>query len=102
MLQFFIYWLEKIFDVPREKLKVSLHLYSDMDAARETKFWSVKINLHASQFLKPYVKESKTSDLTRKGGFGHGTCSVRIENARLAEKVLLGLKVIRGRFDTGQ
>ena len=94
-IKFFVKWLEKLFNVPRHKLKIFLQLYKDMDPRKELNFWSNALNLPKNQFVKPYIKDSRIADLTRKGGFGHGTCSVRINNARLAEKVLISLKVIR-------
>jgi len=93
--KFFIKWVEKFFNIQKNKIKVRLQLYSDMDIEKETQFWSKSLQISKKQFNKPYIKQSKIINLTRKGGFGHGTCNIKASGARLAEQVLIGLKVIR-------
>lgn len=98
MLKFFIFWLESHFNISKKDLKVSIHLYSDMDARKEIRFWSEYLKIPAEQFIRPYIKKSKTFEITRKGSFGHGTCSVRVHNSELVRKVLGGIQVIRDIF----
>lgn len=98
MLKFFIKWLKICFAVPKTSLKIQLHLYNDMDIKKEINFWSKTLNISTQQFIKPYIKESFLKDINHKGGFGHGTCSVRIGNARLSEKVLMAIKVITDKY----
>jgi len=95
VIKFFIYWAEESFNVPREKFSVQLHLYSDMDIDKEIGFWSKELKIEKKQFIRPYIKESLSSQITHKGAFGHGTCNLRIGDVRLFEKVIMGLKVIR-------
>jgi len=94
IINFFIIWLTKSLMVPRENLKASLHLYKDMDVKKETDFWSETLNIPVEQFAKPYIKESLVKGINHKGGFGHGTCTLRTGNARLSEKVLMAIKAI--------
>lgn len=98
ILKFFIHWADKIYGVNRSKLKIKLHLYKDMDINKEISFWSKTLNIKKSSFTKPYVKNSTKSSLTYKTGFGHGTCNVRIANAILCKKVLMGLRAIENNF----
>ncbi len=98
ILKFFIYWIETIGNMEREKIKIKLHLYKDMDINKEINFWSKILNIKKSHFTKPYIKDSTKSSLTYKTGFGHGTCNVRIANAILCKKVLMGLKTIEDDF----
>lgn len=98
ILCFFIKWLDKVFKVPKSKLKIALHLYSDMDKNQEINYWINILGIDEKQFVKPYIKLSKISGLTRKGTFGHGTCSVRIDDVRIAERVIASIKVIRSLF----
>lgn len=98
MTKFFVHWLEKIFRIPRAKIKICLHLYNDMVINKETQFWSTALNIPKEQFLKPYIKTTTLAGLSRRGGFGHGTCSVKVDDAHLAQRILLGVKVIRDRF----
>ncbi len=94
VIKFFIRWLIKNLSVPKNKLRASLHLYRDMNINKEVKFWSQNINIPKNQFVKPYIKRSLLVDINHKGGFGHGTCDLRIGDARLTEKILMSIKVI--------
>lgn len=94
IIKFFITWLTKFLRIPRIKLKVHLHLYKDMNIEKEIQFWSKTLNIPNQQFNKPYIKKTSLNTINHKGGFGHGTCNVKIGDARLTEKILMGLKSI--------
>jgi hypothetical protein len=94
MLTFFIKWL-KLFDVPVSKLRVKLHLYSDMKIQEELSFWSNTLNIPMSQFRNSYIKKTKLSSITYKNGFGHGTCSIIVEDKDIASQILIGLEYIQ-------
>ncbi len=98
MINFFIDWAVKHLKISKEKLCITLHLYNDMDIEKEIKFWSEKINIPKNQFSKPYIKQTSFSSINYKRGFGHGTCNARINDARLSEKVLMGIKSISDRY----
>ena len=97
MLKFYIRWL-KLLGVKQNQLRVSLHLYSDMNIKEREKYWSKELSISLSQFRKSYIKDSKFSSITYRNGFGHGTCSVTVGGARLHEKVLMGIKYIQDNF----
>ncbi len=94
MLVFFIKWLN-FFNVPKEKLRVKLHLYSDMKVKEQILFWSKTLNIPVLQFRNSYIKESKFSSISYKNGFGHGTCSVIVEDKDIASQILIGLEYIQ-------
>lgn len=98
IIKFFIYWLTTPLRVPKEKLKVQLHLYKDMDIKKEIQFWSETLNIPSSQFYNPYIKESSSKRINHKGGFGHGTCNVRIGGTQLAEKIHMSIKAIADKY----
>jgi len=93
VLKFTLYWMTHALEVPREKIKILLHLYSDMDIKKEMNFWSKQLNLSLSQFAKPYIKQSTRINIDHKG-FGHGTCGLRICNVLLKEKIMMAIKAI--------
>jgi len=97
MLKFYIQWLN-FFGVVPKKLKVSLHLYSDMDIKLQEKYWSKTLSIPLSQFRKSYIKDTKLSSITYHNGFKQGTCTVIVDDARLAEKVLMSLKYIQDKL----
>ncbi|MFA6076974.1 MAG: helix-turn-helix domain-containing protein [Candidatus Paceibacterota bacterium] len=94
MLILFIRWL-KFFGVPRSKLKVHLHLYSDMNIKKQINFWSKTLNIPISQFRKPYIKKTTLSSITYTNGFGQGTCSVIVEDGLVSAQVLMGIQYIQ-------
>lgn len=93
MMRSFIRWLE-ILGVPRQKLRLRLHLYSDMNIKKYHRFWSVAVGIPQAQFQKPYIKASKRDAITYRGRFGHGTCNVRCYGRDITDYVLMGLKHI--------
>jgi hypothetical protein len=98
VINFFVDWVVNHLKVPKGKIRISLHLYSDMDIKKETNFWAKKLSMPKNQFTKPYIKKSLSTRINQKGGFGHGTCNARIGDARLNEKILMGIKVISGKY----
>lgn len=95
MINYFIKWMTVCLNVERKDLYVILHLYKDMNIKQSIDFWSKKINIKIEQFKKPYVKDSKLTNLTYKSGFGKGTCTVRLNNKEKMDYVLMGLKYLK-------
>ncbi len=95
--EFFIYWVTEFLKLEKSKIKVHLHLYSDMNTEQEKDFWSKSLNIPKNQFIKSYIKVN-SSQLINRGTFGHGTCTIKVANARVSEEVIMGLKSIRDHF----
>ncbi len=93
VLKFTLYWLKNALKIPNHKIRVHLHLYSDMDEELEMKYWSKELNIPLSQFNKPYIKLSKRSDIDQKG-YGHGTCGLAVSDVRLKERIMMDIKAI--------
>lgn len=94
IVKFVLFWYVTVLNVPKNKIKAYLHLYSDMDIVKEVNYWANELNLPLSQFVKPYIKKSKRSDIDHKGGFGHGTCGLIVANLRLKEEIMIDLQII--------
>jgi len=94
IIRFFIHWLVDELKVSKEKLRIYLHLYSDMDIKEKIGFWSKEIDIPKNQFTKPYIKKNLSASINHKGRFGHGTCCVNIGDARLSERILMTIKAI--------
>jgi hypothetical protein len=97
VLIFFITWLE-LLGVSRERLKVHLHLYTDMNIETELHYWSQTFKLPSTAFRKPYIKTSRRSGLTYPQKFTHGTCNVIYENRDVGEYIHVALESIRTQF----
>ena len=97
VIKFFISWFREL-GIPKEKLSIKLHLYKDMKANKEMHFWSSLLKIPAQQFKRPYIKQSNRQALTYKKGFGHGTCNVLLNNAKLSKRVLMSLRAMRDHY----
>ncbi len=93
MVRFGLYWLKKSLGITVDKIRVRLHLYSDMNIEQETAYWEQVLSLPSHNFTKPYIKKSLKSELDRKG-FGHGTCGLVVHNTILKERIIMALKTV--------
>jgi len=94
MVKFFVKWIIEL-GVDKSRLKIKIHVYSDMDIDKQINYWAKMLNVNKAQFYKPYVKETKLSSITYTNGFGQGTCSVIYSNRKVADFVLMGIKRIQ-------
>lgn len=101
MLLFFMKWLEDQ-GISRNRFRIRLHLYADMDISLETTYWSEILNLPQGSFRKPYVKDTfQDKRKNYKGRFGHGTCNLMVYDTTLYEKVMMGIEYIRDMYGSG-
>jgi hypothetical protein len=98
VLQFTLSWLLYGLQIPKEKIKVYLHLYSDMDVMKEMNYWSQTLGLSKNHFIKPYIKESRRVNISHKG-FGHGTCGLVVNDVRMKEKVIMAIYAIADSYN---
>ncbi len=99
VLKFALYWLNKALRIPKEKIRVFLHLYKDMEIDKELRYWSNELKIPLGQFGKPYIKASRRIGLDQKG-FGHGTCNLAVNNARLKERIIMTIEAISDHYST--
>jgi transposase-like protein len=92
IIKFFTRWLYKFFGVPKDKLKVFLHLYESMNIEKERKFWKDELGFNDSQFYKPYITKNKKTSFLYKESFRHGTCSVLLNNTIIKRKIMMAIR----------
>lgn len=97
VIKFFCRWMIEGLGIPKQRIKIILHIYQDMDLEKITNYWSRLLDFPKEQFIKPFVKNSKKIDIDQKG-FGQGTCTLYFYNARLKERILLGIEAIADKF----
>ncbi len=93
VLKFTKYWYLNALNIKEKKMKISLHLYKDMNILKEINYWSRQLHIPKSQFIRPYIKESKKSDIDQKG-FGHGTCALVVHDTVIKEKIIMGIQSV--------
>ncbi len=90
----FVSWLESL-GVPRSKMKIKLHAYTDQDELQLKKFWSKTLKVPLHNFNKTYIKETSLLSKTYKGMFPYGTCVVMYHNRDMYEYVMGGIRYLR-------
>ena len=93
IVKFVLYWYTTILKIPKERIKVELQLYRDMDVKTIINFWCNLLKIPLGQFRKPYIKKSTTMDIDHTG-FSYGTCGLYYGNVRLKERILMASEAI--------
>ncbi len=97
VVKFALYWIINSLKVPRDKIRIQLHLYNDMDIEKEINFWLDQLKMKRSCIVKPYIKKSFRTSLDQKG-YGHGTCGLFVHNTVIKENVLMAIRAITDKY----
>lgn len=93
VIAFSLIWMIYALDIPKVKIRILVHLYDDMNIEESLDYWSNLLSIPRTQFIKPYIKQSKKAAINYKG-HGHGTCMLRYSNVVLREKVIMSIKAM--------
>ena len=93
IVKFTLLWYTKILKIPRNKIRVGLQLYKDMNLKKELNFWNKFLDIPLTNFWKPYIKKSITRSIDH-SGYKHGTCTLYYGNVPIKEKIMMGIKCI--------
>jgi hypothetical protein len=93
VIKFALYWMVKVLKIPKDKIRVGLHLYKDMNVKQSIDYWSKTLSIPTGQFNRPYIKKTNRQGLTYKS-FGHGTCLLYHGSVVLSEKVAMSVKAL--------
>jgi len=85
MLKYFIDWLTKYYNVPKDKVKLRLHLWEGSDEEKAKKYWSEETSIVAftKTWFKPKGKKQK---------FPYGICRASINSKDILLKILEEIK----------
>lgn len=92
VIQFFIVWLDDFLDIDRNKIKIQLHLYENMDIVKEENFWRDVLSVDISQMYKTQVRKLKKSSFTYQGSHRHGTCSIYILGVESKRELMMSIR----------
>ncbi len=93
IINFFIQWLQKFFDVSRDNVRITLHLYENMNIGKEEKYWEGELGLTKVQFYKTQIRKLQKGSFTySNSSFRHGTCSVYYGSAEKKRSIQMGIK----------
>jgi transcriptional regulator with XRE-family HTH domain len=95
ILRTFIHFLIKICCVPREKIKVRLILYVDINSNEAHRYWSEQLNIPLSQFRKSFIKPSyRDSPYRHLRRSQYGTAHVCLYDVKIYRRIMGWLKAI--------
>jgi hypothetical protein len=97
LVLFFLRWVLRFLSLPKEKFRIQLHLYENMNIKQEELFWITKLDLSKKQLWKTQVKPLRPKSFSYRDSIRHGTCKLYIGS--VPSKMLLMLS-IRAFFDT--
>ena len=96
VVAFFTKWLQKFSKIPREKIRFGLHLYENMNIAKERKFWQDALGFGGKSFYKDQIRSLKTT-FSYSEGSRHGTCTVYVIGTKPKTEIMQAIRVL---FDT--
>lgn len=97
VVKFALYWITKSLKIPKSKIRIQLHLYSDMVVEDEIHFWLSQLKMKRSCLVKPYIKKSHRTEIDQKG-WGHGTCALAVHNTVLKENIMMAMRAITDNY----
>lgn len=90
MIRLFVYFLQKICNVPQERIRAYILLYPDLVEKECREFWTRESTLPAMNFGKSTVIQGRHK--TRR--IPHGVCTVGVSSKYLKQKMLLWLDML--------
>jgi len=94
LIKIFSLFLKNICKIPKEKIKISLILYPDLNEKKCKLFWSAAADIPVAQFKKGQVIKGKhpTKKLT------YGICMVHFTSRQLKEKIFVWINLFQQQF----
>lgn len=80
IIKFMVNWFQNICAVPRDNLRLRLHLYPDNDRDASREYWSKVTGLSLNQFLKPQIDSRINKKIKNKGKLPYGTAHLSLRS----------------------
>ena len=94
MIRIFSLFLQKICKVPKNKIKIALILYPDLDEQKCKKLWQKATGIPINQFTKAQFIKGK-HPTTR---LSYGICNINLGSRELKEKIFTWIKLYQQEF----
>jgi len=98
IIKFFVQWLNEFLGIPKDKIKVGLHLYENMDIEKEKEFWRNEIRVQADQFYKPWIRKLKKASFSYRESYRHGTCAIYVLGVEKKRELMMAIKAFLDRY----
>jgi hypothetical protein len=93
VLRVFLKWLADCLIIPKEDVRLGLHLYSNMNIAKEVKFWQDTLGFGRNSFYKTQIRPVRTR-FSYADGDRHGTCTVYVIGSGPKARLMQMIKVV--------
>lgn len=97
LVLFFVRWIVRFLGFPKERLRIQLHLYENMDIRAEERFWLRELGLSRKQLWQSQVRTLRPKSFSYRDTSRHGTCKLYVGSVPKKAEVKLS---IRAFFDT--
>jgi transcriptional regulator with XRE-family HTH domain len=97
MILFFARWLDTFLGIEPSRLRIQLHLYENMDIAKEEAFWKRELGMKKSQLCKSQIRPVRIGKYSYREPFRHGTCKLYVGGVLKKTELMLSIKAF---FDT--
>ncbi len=94
MIRIYSLFLQKICKIPKDKIKIQLILYPDLNEQECKKLWQKAIGIPITQFTKAQFIKGK-HPTTR---LSYGICNIHLTDRRLKEKIFTWIKLYQQEF----
>jgi hypothetical protein len=98
MLETVANFYKKCLAIPNDKLRIALYIYEDIKKSEATKFWSKKLKVPRSQFIKTQVLKSRSRLTQRKSEYG--ICNLYFSSTELSIKIREWIKLLGSEMRT--
>jgi len=98
IIKFFFNWLIEFLRIPKEKIKVGLHLYENMDIEKEKEFWKNELGIEEDQFYKPSIRKLKKASFSYRESFRHGTCAIYALGVVLKREIMMAIQAFIDKY----
>jgi len=99
IIVFFIKWLNDFLGIPKEKVRVQLHLYENMNIKKERNFWSNKLKMSKDQFYKTSIRKLQKSSFSYKESYRHGTCSIYVCDTEKKRELMAAIEAFFNSYE---
>jgi len=98
IIKFFSKWVVNFFDVDKEKIRIQLHLYENMDIEKEKEFWENELGLSKNQFYKPSIRKLEKASFSYRESFRHGTCAIYVLGVKKKQELMMAIQAFLDRY----
>lgn len=94
IIKFAVRWFEEVCGLPRENLRIRIHLYPDNNIKKCMKFWSDISGIPLQQFQKTYIDLRQNKKMFKRGKLPYGTAHLSVHsNGKKEFGVFLARKI---------